>query len=135
MVPELVTDSGAHHLKWIGRFHLLLLPLGSLAWLIRSPWAAGVFLAGGLGSLAFWHLHGLLVVHLLTPSLRRRWFYGFLVLVKLVLFALYLRAMMRCFTAEVLPLTTGVLLFVVAILMEAGRLVLAPQPPDLDGTN
>jgi hypothetical protein len=70
---------------------------------------------------------------MLTPSLRRRWFFGVLGMAKLTLLALYLRAMMGCFPTEVLPLTTGILLFVAAILLEAGRLMVAPDPRDQDG--
>ena len=51
------SDPGSHHLVWVGRFMLVLWPLGTLAWLARSRWAALAFAAGGLVSLGFWFLH------------------------------------------------------------------------------
>jgi hypothetical protein len=120
-------DPGSHHLVWVGRFMLGLWPLGSLAWLARSRWAALAFAAGGLGSLAFWFLHRWVVGRMLTPSVRRRWFYGLLGLAKLALIVLLLRGMMACLPREALPLATGILLFVGAILLEALRLVLRPD--------
>ena len=125
-------DPGSHHLIWIGRFMLALWPLGILAWLLRSRWAALAFAAGGLGSLGFWFLHRLIVSRMLTPSRRRRWFYGLLGLLKLALIVLLLRGMMACLPREVLPLATGILLFVGAILLEALRLILRPGSRDTD---
>ncbi len=125
-------DPGAEHLAWILRFQLILLPVGGLAWLLRSRRASVAFLSGGLGSLAFWGLHRFLTGRMLTPSLRRRWFYGLLTVLKLALLALLLRGMMDALPGEGLPLATGVLLFVAAILLEAVRLGLRgsePPPP------
>jgi len=69
----------------------------------------------------------------LTPSGRRRWLYGFLSLGKLALIALVLRGMMGKYPAEALPLATGVLLFVAAILLEALRLAFQkPEAPPPD---
>ncbi len=102
-------DPGEGHLIWIGRFMLALWPLGSLA---------------------FWFLHRWIVARMLTPSVRRRWFYGFLGLAKLALIVLLLRGMMACLPREALPLATGILLFVGAILLEALRLVLRPDAGD-----
>lgn len=119
-------DPGRHHLRWIAGFQAGLLPLGALGWLLRSREAALVFLLAGLGSLAFWGLHLWIVRGMLTPSLRRRWFYAVLGLFKLALIALLLRGIMACFPAETLPLVTGVLLFVGGILLEALRLIVRP---------
>lgn len=119
-------DPGRSHLRWITAFQAALLPLGSLAWLLRSRAAALAFLLGGLGSLAFWGLHLWIVRGMLTPSLRRRWFYALLGLFKLALIALLLRGIMACFPTESLPLALGVLLFVGGILLEALRLIVRP---------
>jgi hypothetical protein len=100
--------------------------------ILRSWTAALVFGVGALTSLAFWGLHRVLTARMLTPSVRQRWLYGFLSLGKLALIALVLRGMMGEFPAEALPLATGVLLFVAAILLEALRLAFqkseAPPP-------
>jgi hypothetical protein len=131
-VPE-GPDPGFSHLEWIQRFQLILLPLGSIAWALKSWRAAGAFLAGGLGSLAFWSLHRVITGRMLTPAVRRRWFYGALTLVKLALLALLLRGMMEVLPGEGLPLSMGILLFVAAILLEAVRLGLRgsePPPPE-----
>jgi hypothetical protein len=124
------TDPGAVHLAWIGRFQWALLGLGTALWGLRSWRASLVFAAGGLASLAFWHLHRWIIARMLTPSVRRRWIYGGLTLLKLALIAAVLRGMMVCFPAEVLPLSVGILLFVAGILLEALRLILHPGPPD-----
>lgn len=125
-------DPGTHHLTWIGRFMLALWPLGCGLWLLRSRWAALAFAAGGLCSLAFWFLHRWMVGRMLTPSVRQRWFYGLLGLLKLALIVLLLHGMMTCLPREVLPLATGILMFVGAILLEALRLVLWPDSGDRD---
>jgi len=125
-------DPGTHHLAWIGRFMLALWPLGCALWLLRSPQASLAFGAGGLGSLAFWFLHRWVVGRMLTPSVRRRWFFGLLGLLKLALIVLLLRGMMACLPREALPLATGILLFVGAILLEALRLILRPESGDRD---
>lgn len=126
-MTQVSEDPGTHHLVWIGRFMLILWPLGALAWLLRSPWAALAFAAGGLGSLAFWFLHRWTVGRMLTPSVRRRWFFALLGLLKLALIVLLLRGMMASLPREALPLATGILLFVGAILLEALRLILRPE--------
>lgn len=131
-VPE-AADPGSIHLHWIQRFQLMLLPLGTLLWALKSRWAALAFLAGGAGSLAFWSLHRVVTSRMLTPSLRRRWFYAGLTVLKLALLALLLRGMMETLPGEGLPLATGILLFVAAILLEAVRLGLRgsePPPPE-----
>ena len=126
--PE-TAEPGVEHLVWIQRFQLVLLPLGGLLWLLRSGDAALAFLAGAAGSLVFWGLHRFLVARMLTPSLRRRWFYGLLTFAKLALIALLLHGMMERMPGEGLPLATGLLLFVAAILLEAVRLGLRGSEP------
>ena len=106
----------------------LLLAAGIFLWLLQSWRASLVFAVGGLASIGFWWLHRWILARMLTPSVRRRWFYAVLSVTKLALIALVLRAMMVCFPAETLPLTVGVLLFVGGILLEAFRLVLRPSP-------
>lgn len=131
-MPE-APDPGSTHLLWIQRFQLILLPIGCLGWALKSWRAAAAFFAGGLGSLVFWSLHRLITARMLTPSVRRRWFYGGLTLLKLALLTLLLRGMMEVLPGEGLPLTTGILLFVAAILLEAVRLGLRgsePLPPE-----
>lgn len=126
-VAETPEDPGTHHLVWIGRFMLILWPLGALAWLFRSPRASLAFAAGGATSLVFWGLHRWTVRRMLTPSVRRRWFFALLGLVKLALIVLLLRGITTLLPWEILPLATGILLFVSAILMEALRLLLWPE--------
>lgn len=125
-------DPGMNHLVWIGRFQLALFALGLALWPLRSGRASLVFAVGGLTSLAFWHLHRWILVRMLTPSVRRRWFYGVLGLTKLALIAVVLRGMMIYFPSETLPLLVGVLLFVGGILLEALRLVVRPSRQDLE---
>ncbi len=122
-------DDGAEHLRRITGFVVGLGLAGLPLWgLLRSWTAALAFGVGALTSLAFWSLHRVLTARMLTPSVRRRWLYGFLSLGKLALIALVLRGMMGKYPAEALPLATGMLLFVAAILLEALRL--AFQKPD-----
>lgn len=126
-------DPGAEHLAWIQRFQLLLLPVGAAGWALRSRWAVLAFLAGGAASLAFWNLHRWVTTGMLTPSLRRRWFYAALTVVKLALLGAVLRGMIELLPGEGLPLATGTLLFVASILLEAVRLGLRgsePPPPE-----
>lgn len=126
------TDPGTNHLVWIGRFQFCLLGIGFFLWRLDSWGASLVFGVGGLTSVAFWYLHRWIIARMLTPSVRLRWFYGCLGLVKLALLAVVLRAMMVCFPAEILPLSVGVLLFVGGILLEAVRLVVRPTLQDLE---
>jgi hypothetical protein len=120
-------DGGSSHLVRIARFQLALLPVGAAAWGFRSWKAALVFAVGGGASILFWNLHRWVVAGMLTPSLRRRWLFGFLVLAKLALIVLLLRGMMVYFPLEVLPFVTGILLFSASIVMEACWLVLRPD--------
>jgi hypothetical protein len=121
--PEGQDLCGGGSLRWIGRFQFVLLPLGALLWLFKSPRASLVFLVGALASLAFWWLHRWLVARMLTPSRKLRWFYGILGFGKLALIGCILYGMMSYSPGEVLPLTTGILLFVEGILLEAIRLL------------
>ena len=125
-------DPGTNHLVWIGRFQWILLGVGLSLWALASWQASLAFGVGGFTSLAFWHLHRWIIARLLTPSLRRRWFYGVLGLAKLALIAAVLRGMMICFPSETLPLLSGVLLFVGGILLEAVRLMVRPSRQDLE---
>ncbi len=109
-----------------------LLLAGAGAWLLRSRTAALVFLVGGLTSLLFWALHAFLVGRMLTPSVRRRWLYGFLSLGKLALIVLVLRGMMERYPEEGLPLALGLLLFIAGILLEALLEAFRPEPPAQD---
>jgi hypothetical protein len=106
---------------------MALLPLGGAAWLLRSGRASLVFLAGGAASILFWNLHRWVVGGMLTPSLRRRWLFAFLVLLKLALIVILLRGMMVCFPLEVLPFVTGILLFSASIVLEAFWLIFRPD--------
>jgi hypothetical protein len=127
-------DEGEGHLRRVTGIMVVLALLGIPLWsLLRSWTAALAFGVGSLASLAFWTLHRVLTARMLTPSVRRRWLYGFLSMGKLALIALVLRGMMGCYPAEALPLALGVLLFVAGILVEALHLAFqnseAP-PPD-----
>ncbi len=127
-------DDGEEHLRRVTGAMVVLGLLGIPFWgLLRSWTAALAFGVGALTSLAFWTLHRFLTGRMLTPSVRRRWLYGFLSLGKLALIALVLRGMMGWYPAEALPLALGVLLFVAGILLEALRLAfLNPQSPPPD---
>jgi len=117
-------DDGEEHLRRVTGAMVALGLLGIPLWgFLRSWTAALVFAVGSLTSLAFWALHRVLTARMLTPSVRRRWLYGFLSLGKLALIALVLRGMMGNYPAEALPLALGVLLFVAGILLEALRLM------------
>ena len=120
-------DAGSDHLMWIGRFQLVLLGLGLPLWILKGWRACLVFGVAGLASLLFWNMHRWVVSGMLTPALRKRWLYAILGLSKLALIGLVLRGMMICFPAEVVPLVTGILIFVGGILLEAIRLALSPE--------
>lgn len=120
-------DGGARHLRRIAGLQVALLALGGAAWVLRSRAAVLAFLVTGVTSIAYWHLHRLIVARMLSPLLRRRWFYGLLGLLKLALIVVVLRGMMSCFPREVIPLVTGILLFNAAIMLEAAWLVLRPE--------
>ena len=120
---------GEDHLRRITLGMGVLAVLGVLLWGPLRSWTAA--LAWGVGcltSFGFWGLHRYLTGQMLTPSVRRRWAYGFLSLGKLALIALVLRGMIGLYPAEALPLALGVLIFVAAILIEALRL--AFQKPE-----
>ncbi len=123
-------DPGSGHLTRIAWYQVGLLLLGGPAWLLRSWRAALVFTVAGLASMLFWHLHRWIVVRMLTPSVRLRWAYGALVLVKLALIGFILRGIMDCFPLEVIPSVTGILLFCASILLEAIYLVFRPEPEE-----
>ena len=123
-------DPGAIHLTRIAWFQVGLLLLGACGWRLRSWRAALVFTLAGLASMLFWHLHRWIVVRMLTPSVRLRWVFGFLVLVKLALIALILRGIMNSFPMEVIPCVTGILLFSASILLEAVYLIFRPGSGD-----
>ncbi|WP_243382657.1 hypothetical protein [Geothrix alkalitolerans] len=129
-----VLDEGEDHLRRVTWAMVALGLLGVLLWgFLRSWTAALAFGVGAMASLGFWVLHRYLTARMLTPSVRRRWLYGFLSIGKLALIALVLRGMMGRYPAEALPLAMGVLLFVAGILLEALRLAFRkPEatPPD-----
>lgn len=118
--PEKNLDPGSGTLKAINRIQWILLVPGALVWSLRGRNAIFAFTVGGLISIAFWSLHRIIVAKMLTPKVRLRWFYGFLTLVKLALIVLGLRGMMMIVPQEGLPMATGLMLFVVAILLVAG---------------
>lgn len=127
-------DDGEEHLRRVTGAMVVLGVLGIPLWgFLRSWTAALAFGVGALTSLAFWSLHRVLTSRMLTPSVRRRWLYGFLSLGKLALIALVLRGMMDRYPAEAVPLAMGVLLFVAGILLEAVRLAFQkPEAPPPD---
>ena len=116
--------SGVPHLRWIMRFQIVLLPLGIFAWAMKSMASSAFFLAGGLLSLLLWRIHTRTVGLLLPPSKKRRWAYVFLGVLKLALIMILLRVIMKYFPMEALPFAAGLLLYVVAILLEAARLLI-----------
>jgi len=132
-----MNDSGGiAHLLWIERFHFALLILGTLAWGIKSVISSLIFLSAGLVSILLWRMHKWSVERMLTPSKKRRWFYGLLGLSKLILIAFFLSAIVNYFPTEVLPFVMGILLFVAAILLEAARLLIRSfRPACDDGTH
>jgi hypothetical protein len=123
-------DPGSGLLARVTRTQVILLPLGALAW----AWAGGreaalAFALGGLMSLGFWVLHRVLVARMLTPKVRLRWFYGFLVMGKLALIALLMRGIMDRLPSQGGPFASGLALFAAAILVEALRLSFSPKTP------
>lgn len=130
---EKALDPGNAMLSAINRIQWILLLSGALAWALRGRNAAFAFTVGGLVSIAFWSLHRIIVAKMLTPKVRLRWFYGFLTVVKLALIVLCLRGMMVIVPQEGLPMATGLVLFVLAILLVAGGQAMAsfrePKPP------
>ena len=117
-------DEGEDHLRRVTGAMIVLAILGIPLWAFLRSWTAALaFGVGAFASLAFWTLHRVLTTRMLTPSVRRRWLYGFLSMGKLALIALVLRGMMGRYPAEALPLAIGVLLFVAGILLEAIRLM------------
>jgi hypothetical protein len=123
-------DPGSGLLARVTRTQVILLPVGVLAWALGGGRdAALAFALGGLTSLAFWVLHRLLVARMLTPKVRLRWFYGFLILGKLALIALVMRGIMERLPNQGAPLASGLALFVAAILLEAARLSFSPMKP------
>ena len=127
-------DEGEDHLRRVTWAMVALGLLGVPLWGFLRSWTAALACGvGALASLGFWVLHRYLTARMLTPSVRRRWLYGFLSIGKLALIALVLRGMMGRYPAEALPLAMGVLLFVAGILLEALRLAFRkPEatPPD-----
>jgi hypothetical protein len=120
----LADPSGAIHLKWIWRFQIILLPIGTILWCLKSIISSIVFFAGGLLSLSIWFFHIWVVSRMLSTSIRHRWLYAILGTSKLVLIVFALRAIIKHFHLEALPFVVGLLLFVAAIMIEAGKLVL-----------
>ena len=117
--PEKGPDPGSSTLRTVRDLQWALLAAGALGWAFRGRNAVFAFVVGGLVSIAFWSLHRIIVAKMLTPKVRRRWFYGFLTLAKLALIVLTLRGMMGIVPQEGFPLATGLLLFVAAILLMA----------------
>jgi len=127
---------GTTNLRWIWRFQLLLLPFGTVAWMLKSVKSSVIFLAGGLASLIVWRLHKWSVVRMLSPSKKQRWFFALVGISKLVLIAILLHVIVKCFPMETLPFVTGLLLFVAAILLEAARLIIRHvRPASGDGNH
>jgi hypothetical protein len=120
-------SDGAAHLRFIWRAQLALLPAGAIAWAFRSPVSSAFFLLGGVLCLAAWRVHCWTVGKMLSPSARRRWFFGLAGGAKLFFAAALLGAIIKYFPTEALPFVTGLLLYVAAILAEAARLVAAPR--------
>jgi hypothetical protein len=119
-------DAGSVHLTRIAWYQVALLLLGTAGWSLRSLRAGLAYALAGMASMLFWHLHRWIVSRMLTPSVRLRWAFGFLVLVKLALLALILRGIMDSFPLEVIPSVTGILLFSASILIEAVYLIFRP---------
>jgi hypothetical protein len=130
-------NEGLASLRRVPLFLVAFLAVGSAAWLLKSRTSALAFAVGGLASLAFWVLHAFLVGRMLTPSVKRRWFYAVLSLGKLALIVLVLRGMMERYPEEGLPLALGLLLFIAAIMLEAVLMAFRPlpDPPPNDVSN
>ncbi len=131
--PRATLDPGSGMLGAINRIQWLLMVPGVLVWSFRGRNAVFAFTVGSLVSIAFWSLHRIIVAKMLTPKVRLRWFYGFLTLVKLALIVVCLRGMMVIVPQEGFPMATGLMLFVVAILLVAGWQAVTsfrtPRPP------
>jgi len=126
---------GTIHLRWVERFHVLLLPFGFAGWIAKSYISSVIFLLGGTLSLVFWHWHKWAVGRMLTPSAKRRWFFALIGVSKLGLITILLYVTINYFRMELLPFVSGLLLFVVAILLEAARLTVQHFCPGIDSRN
>jgi hypothetical protein len=113
----------SNHLVRISWFQVSLLLCGVLSWMILSLRAGFVFMVTGVVSVLFWHLHRWLIVRVLTPHIRWRLVFGFLIIVKLALIAMILRGIINYFPTEVVPFVTGIMLFSAPILIEAIYLI------------
>ncbi len=121
-------DPGTGLLRRVTRWHYLLIPAGAGLWaFLLGRDAALAFLLGGLISLGFWSLHRFMVARMLTPKVRLRWFYAFLVMGKLALIALAMRVIMDRLPHQGGPFASGLALFAAAILLEALRLTFSPK--------
>ena len=124
------SDPGSRQLNRIAWFQVALLGLGDGAWALRSGRAALAFTLAGLTSMLFWHLHRWIVAGMLNPSVRLRWAFGLLAMVKLALIAVILRGIMNSFPVEVIPAVAGILLFCASIMLEAVYLMFRPGSGD-----
>lgn len=120
----------SHHLLWIMRFQFILALVGAGLWLYRGWNASLSFCIGATTSIAFWKLHIWTLSRILDPEVKRRWIYALLFMLKLALIAGLLHVMMGCFPQEGLPLVSGILLFIAAIMLEALRLTFRPENPE-----
>ena len=121
-------DPGSGLLRRVTLWHLLLIPAGTGTWAwVLGREAALAFVFGGLISLGFWTLHRFLVARMLTPKVRLRWFYAFLVMGNLALIALAMRGIMDRLPHQGGPFASGLALFAAAILLEALRLTFSPK--------
>jgi hypothetical protein len=128
-------QKGILHLLWIWRFQIILLPIGTLAWMFESFISSAVFFCGGIVSLIYWLMHVWFVGRMLTPSKKLRWFYAVIGLSKLALIVIFLHVIVKYFSAEVLPFAAGLMLFVAAMLLEAARLIICHFLPTRDNGN
>ena len=118
----------AAHLVRITWFQIGLFVLGTLAWTMRSSHACWTFVLTGVVSILFWHLHQWLVTRVLAPNVRWRLVFGLLIIVKLALLVLALRGIIDYFPMEVIPFTTGIMLFSAPVLVEAIYLIFWSGP-------
>lgn len=116
-------DARSIHIVRISWFQIGLLFVGILIWMVNSLRAGFAFMATGVASVLFWHLHRWLVLRVLNPHIRWRLVFGFLIIVKLALLASVLRGIINYFPTEVVPFVTGIMLFSAPILIEAIYLI------------
>lgn len=113
-------NNKSEHFVRIAWFQICLLIIGILAWLNYNRYSAMVFAIFGIISIIFWYLHIWIITKTLTvQSVKLRFLFGMLIILKLALLMLTLRVIIKYFQQEILSSVTGITLFAASIIIEA----------------